>query len=63
MKIMKNEQAISLGFSEDKKKRRRQHRIAAKKLLKQGGFFNNYSAIGSSFYDVAQWHLFQARFL
>lgn len=52
-----------MGYSNDKRKRRNQHRTNAKKLLKSGGFFNNYSAVGSSFWYVAQWHLSQARYL
>lgn len=46
---------------EDKRKKRRSHRKAAKKLLNSGGFFNNFSAIGSTFWCVAQWHIKQSR--
>lgn len=45
----------------DKRKSRRGHRQAAKSLLGNGGFFNSYSAPGSTFWLVAMWHLKQAR--
>lgn len=45
----------------DKRKQRRAHRRAARYLLTHGGFFNGYSAPGSTFWSVAQWHLQQAR--
>lgn len=45
----------------DPRKKRRGHRRSAKRLLSNGGVFNNYSAPGSSFWCVAQWHLKRAR--
>ena len=63
MEKMSKEQAISLGYSADIRKRRRQHRAAAKKLLNGGGVLNGFSAPGSNFWMVAQWHLQQARAL
>lgn len=50
-------QAVKL----DPRKKRRGHRRAAKSLLSNGGFFNNYSAPGTTFWWVAQWHLKKAR--
>jgi hypothetical protein len=55
--------AKQYGFSDDKRKRRRQHRCSARSLLRQGGFFNGFSAPGSSFWTIAQWHKAQARAL
>lgn len=52
---------LYLGFSCDKRKRRKQHRRASKNLLNQDGLFNSYSARGTSFHTVSQWHLFNAR--
>lgn len=63
MRQMKDNQSAILGFSADKRKRRKQHRQAAKKLLRSGGFFNCYSARGSTFGDVAAWHISQSRAL
>jgi len=63
MKPMKETQAVNMGFSTDKRKRRNQHRRAAAKLLRSGGFFNCYSARGSTFVAVVAWHLSQARVL
>ena len=63
MKVMKPKQAIQIGFSADKRQRRRQHPRAALNLMRQGGFFNAWSARGSSFGQVALWHLGQARAL
>jgi len=63
MKPIKDTQAVSMGFSTDKRKRRNQHRQAAKNLLSNGGFLNCYSARGSTFANVAAWHLSQARAL
>lgn len=63
MKLMKEAIAIRLGFSADKRKRRNQHRRMAKKMLHKGGFFNCYSARGSTLGEVASWHLNQARML
>lgn len=63
MSLLKSEKATLMGFSSDKRKRRRQHRTAARNLLKSGGFFNGFSARGSTFYAVAMWHLNQARCL
>jgi len=63
MKILKREQAAKMGFSADKRKRRHQHRCAAKNLLREGGFFNCFSARGSTFGQIAMWHLSQARAL
>jgi len=50
-------------YSSDKRKRRNQHRQNARHLLTNGGFFNGFSAPGSTFWQVAQWHLAQARYL
>lgn len=61
MKVLKTSVAVGMGFSPDKRKRRRQHRKAAINLLRRGGFFNYFSARGSTFGDVAAWHLWQAR--
>lgn len=47
--------------NKDKRKLRRGHRKSAKNLLKNGGFFNNFSARGSTFWCVAMWHLKKAR--
>lgn len=47
--------------NKDPRKKRRGHRQAAKNLLRNGGIFNNYSAPGSTFWLVAQWHLKKAR--
>jgi hypothetical protein len=63
MKLLGRNKAVDMGFSADKRKRRNEHRAAAKKLLKSGGFFNCYSARGSTFGQVAAWHLSQARLL
>jgi len=63
MKPIKETQAVGMGFSRDKRKRRNQHRTAARNLLRNGGFFNCYSARGSTFGDVAAWHIDQARAL
>lgn len=51
------------SYSTDKRKRRNQHRTAAKSLLGSGGFFNGFSARGSTMHSVAGWHLAQARYL
>jgi hypothetical protein len=53
----------NMGYSTDERKWWHQHRTSARKLLGSGGLFNNYSAVGSSFWYVAQWHLSQARYL
>lgn len=45
----------------DKRKVRRMHRQAADNLLSSGGFFNSFSARGSTFHFVAMWHLNRAR--
>lgn len=63
MALLNTKRAVQLGFSADKRKRRRQHRTAAKQLLTNGGFFNRFSAPGSTFWQVAQWHKAQARAL
>lgn len=63
MKPLKEMQAIAMGFSADKRKRRNQHRTAARNLLRNGGFFNCFSARGSTFSGVAEWHIGQARAL
>lgn len=63
MKKLPLNQALKMGFSSDKRKRRNEHRTAARKLLKSGGFFNGYSARGSTFGEVAAWHLSQAKLL
>lgn len=49
------------GMTIDKRKKRRAHRKAAKNLLKNGGLFNGFSAPGSTFFCIAQWHLKQSR--
>lgn len=59
MKALNNWKAVELKYAYDKRKRRRQHRRAARELLK-GGFLNGYSAPGTTFWYVAQWHLKQA---
>lgn len=61
--LLSKAQATELGFSTDKRKRRNQHRTAALNLLRNGGFFNNCSARGTTFGDIAAWHLAQARAL
>lgn len=61
MRILTPLEAQEMGYSADKRRRRRQHRTAARQLLRNGGFFNNYSAPGSMFWEVAQWHKAQAR--
>lgn len=61
MKVLSDAQALKMGFAADKRKRRRQHRSAARDLLRSGGFFNGMSAVGTSFWSIAQWHLGQAR--
>jgi hypothetical protein len=61
MRAMSRDQAVGMGFSSDNRKRRRQHRRAAKRLLDNGGLLNGFSDVGSSFWQVAQWHLQQAR--
>ncbi len=60
---MRTAQAVEHGWPADRRKRRRAHRRKAKYLLSNGGFFNNYSARGSSCWEVAQWHLACARYL
>lgn len=45
----------------DKKRKRRAHRKMARYFLHEGGFFNNFSTPGSTFWVVAQWHKQQAR--
>lgn len=50
------------GFSLDRRKRRRQYRAKAKALLSSGGFFNAWSARGTSFGDLAAFFLQQARY-
>jgi hypothetical protein len=63
MKLLSLERALKMGYSGDPRKRRRQHRVSARHLLRQGGFFNAFSARGSTFGDIAHWHLAQARLL
>ncbi|HET6890515.1 MAG TPA: hypothetical protein VFH31_05385 [Pyrinomonadaceae bacterium] len=63
MSPLNKTRAKELGFSGDKRKRRNQHRKAANKLLRGGGIFNGFSAPGSSFWQMAQWHKAQARAL
>lgn len=63
IKRIKAEQIAMMGFSPDKRKRRRQHRHAAKHLLSNGGLFNGFSAPGSTFWCVAQWHKAQIRLI
>jgi hypothetical protein len=62
-KPLKRERAVGMGYSPDKRRRRRQHRRAAKELLGNGGLLNSFSKPGSTFWQVAQWHLGQARAL
>lgn len=52
--------AVSIGFSKDKRKRRNQHRTAALNILRSGGFFNCFSARGTTLGNVAAWHIRQA---
>ena len=52
-----------LDKSEDKRKERHNHRIAAKQLLGGGGILNNFSSVGTTFWFVAQYHKFQARYI
>lgn len=63
MALLNKQRAAQMGFSSDKRKRRRQHRNAAKNLLGSGGIFNGFSAPGSGFWEIAQWHKGQARAL
>lgn len=63
MKLMTKKVAAQYGFSSDKRKRRNQHRNAAKNLLSEGGFFNGFSARGSTFGQISIWHLYNARYL
>ncbi len=63
MKLMKEAQAVKMGFHLDKRKRRRQHRRAARQLIGAGTLLNAKAPRGSTLYVVAQWHLFQARYL
>lgn len=63
MALLNKTRAVQMGFSADKRKRRRQHRKAARMLINGGGFFNGFSAPGSTFWQVAQWHKAQARAL
>lgn len=63
MKLLGKKKAVEMGFSADKRKRRNEHRAAAKKLSKSGGFFNGFSARGSTFGQVIAWHLSQAKLL
>ncbi len=63
MKLLSHQRALKMGYSADPRKRRRQHRIQARKLLREGGFFNGFSARGTTFGDIAHWHLAQARML
>lgn len=49
------------GDAVDPRKQRRQHRRAAKALLSGGGLLNGFSLPGTTFHQVAQWHLSQAR--
>lgn len=60
---LSTDEAVHLGLSRDQRKRKRSHRKAARTLLRCGGFFDQFSAPGSSFYDIAQWHLSQAQLL
>ena len=61
IRIINTKEAILMGYSADKRRRRRQHRKIARQLLREGGFFNNYSAPGSTAWCVAQWHKANAR--
>lgn len=61
---LNNNRAVKdFNYSTDKRKRKNQHRTAARQLLTQGGLFNSMSAVGSTFWEVAQWHLNNARYL
>ena len=62
-RVLSKEKALTMGFPSDKRKRRRRHRAAARKLLTNGGIFNGFSCPGSGFWQVASWHLEQARYL
>lgn len=63
MKVLPQERARDMGYSDDKRKRRRQHRKNARNLMGAGTFLNPRRApIGSIPYEVAQWNLFQARY-
>ena len=45
----------------ERKRKRRMHRTVARHLSREGGFFNHFSAIETTFWHVAQWHLKRAR--
>jgi len=55
--------ARKLKAGEDRRKARRGHRKMAKRLQKEGGFFNNFSAVGSTFWCVSKWHQLNARYI
>lgn len=62
-RLISRSQAQRMGFSTSDRKRKRQHRQQARQLLTSGGFFNGNSMRGTSFHEVAMWHLAQARLL
>lgn len=63
MKALSDARAARHRYETDKRRRKRAHRLMARHLLKSGGFFNGFSARGSSMHEVAVWHLGQARAL
>ena len=58
---LKAADAVGMGYSTDKRRRRREHRRMARQLLSNGGFFSPAGARGTILYEVACWHLAQAR--
>lgn len=63
VRILKQAEAVQLGYSLDPRKRRRQHRVNARNLVGAGTFLNATAPRGSTPYMMAQWHLAQARAL
>lgn len=61
LRPLKRRHAIEMGYSPDPRKRRRQHRRAARQLLAAGSLLNPRAVPGTLGWDVAQWHLAQAR--
>jgi hypothetical protein len=61
IRILKLERALMMGYSADKRKRRREHRVAARELIGAGTFLNARAPVGSTSWEVARWHLAQAR--
>ena len=62
-KLMKDNQAISMGYSADKRKRKNQHRTCSKEILKEFGFFARGNQRGTTMNGIALWHLSQAYLL